>query len=240
VLIRGAPSDEEEAFGMPERDDDIAVIEEELEPITQEQGEANPELLSDERAAAEGILDSEDPAGFAARELQAIEDLLADDAEGEADDEAGGAAPPISKHQKKALRLALTQKGVGETPAGSNDNIYSAHFGFGAQFWCADFVGWALDKTGNEDKEVPWGYPSAVKNILAWGQRNELLRHNPRKGDIFILKPHSHTGLVTSADGTRFTTIEGNTTGATGEAIYVASHERDNAGRDYLFVRFHF
>jgi hypothetical protein len=134
----------------------------------------------------------------------------------------------------------LTQKGIKETPPGSNVNKFSAHFGFGAQEWCADFVAWALDRTGNQDMEVPWGYPSAVVNILEWGQRNELVRHNPRKGDIFVKKPHSHTGLVIRADGDSFMTIEGNTTDATGDCIYVATHARDNADRDYWFVRFHF
>ena len=223
---------------MPEPDDDIVVIEEELEPITREQGEEHPELLADPAAASEGILDYEDPERFAALELEAIEDLLADD-DGEGGDEEGGAAPPISRHQRDALLLALTQKGIRETPPGSNANKYSAYFGFGAQFWCADFVAWALDRTGNQDKEVPWGYPSAVVNILAWGQENELVRHNPRKGDIFVKKPHSHTGLVIRADGTSFTTIEGNTSGPDGD-VYVATHERDNADRDYHFIRHHF
>jgi hypothetical protein len=224
---------------MPELDEDIAVIEEDLEPITREQGEEHPELLADPAAGAEGILDYVDPVRFAALELEAIEDLLRDEDEGEADDEEGGAPPPISRHQRRALRLALTQKGIKETPPGSNINMYSDYFGFGAQFWCADFVGWALDKTGNQNMEVPWGYPSAVVNILAWGQDNEIVRHNPRKGDIFIVKPHSHTGLVIRADGTRFMTIEGNTSGPEGD-VYVATHERDNADRDYHFIRHHF
>ena len=119
-------------------------------------------------------------------------------AEQDPDDETGGAAP-ISRHQRRALRLALTQKGIRETPPGSNVNIYSKYFGFGAQFWCADFVAWSLDKTGNQDRKVPWGYPSAVENITRWGKRNGKIHSRPQKGDIFTRRDGKHTGWVVSS-----------------------------------------
>src|SRR5262245_12255474 len=144
---------------MPEPEDDLVEIPEEIREITREEAEENPGLRSDPSSSTEGVLDGEDPS-FETRELEATEELLA-----EGDDEAGDAAPQISGHQRNALKLALTQKGPRETPPGSNRNIYSAYFGFGPQFWCADFVAWALDKTGDRDKKVAWGYPSAVKNI---------------------------------------------------------------------------
>src|SRR5437870_10429274 len=37
---------------------------------------------------------------------------------------------------------------------------------------CADFVAYCVDRTGNGDRKVPWGYPSAVSNITAWGQKH--------------------------------------------------------------------
>ena len=145
---------------------------------------------------------------------------------------------PISPHQRRALKLAVTQKGIRETPPGSNCNPYSSYFGFGCQFWCADFVAWALDRTGDRDKKVPWGYPSAVKSINAWAQQNGKLHSQPQKGDIFTYKNHGHTGFVLKADGSRFTTIEGNTSGPSG-TVYVASHLRDASSGQYFFVRHH-
>ena len=220
---------------MPE-DDRIEFPDDEYtSEITQAEAKANPDLLSNPSAAKEGVLDAEDPEGFAELEVAAAEDLLAEE---DPDDESGGAAP-ISLHQRKALRLALTQKGIRETPPGSNVNIYSKYFGFGAQFWCADFVAWALDKTGNEDHEVPWGYPSAVENITRWGKRNGKIHSRPQKGDIFTRRDGEHTGWVQSSQGTSFMTIEGNTDGPDGRIIWVASHARDSASGMYFFVRHH-
>jgi hypothetical protein len=129
-----------------------------------------------------------------------------------------------------------------EHPRGSNDNKYSRYFGYGPQFWCADFVSWAFDKTGNGDHKAPWGYPSAVESITRWGDEHRRLHSNPRAGDIFTRKDGEHTGLVLSVDGSMFTTIEGNTT-ETGEtdpekAFYAASHTRDASDGLYYFVRF--
>ena len=138
----------------------VETLDEE-EQVTRAEAEENPFLRADPSHAADGVLDHEDPARFEELEMAAAEEILADD------DEPTRGPGPISAHQRKALRLAVTQKGVRETPPGSNNNPYSKYFGFGPQFWCADFVAWALDRTGNRDKKVPWGYPSAVENITA-------------------------------------------------------------------------
>jgi len=210
--------------------DELIEIPETIEEITPEDVERDPSLLGDEGKAQEGVLD--DTVDFEARELEATEDVLSVDDDGEA----GGAGPGISAHQQRALTLALSQKGMREHPQGSNDNMYSRYFGFGPQFWCADFVAFCVDKTGNRDHKVPWGYPSAVKNITAWGQRNNRIHSMPQKGDIFTRKDGMHTGFVTSAQGSSFVTIEGNTSGPGGD-FYVASHTRDASSGLYFFVR---
>jgi hypothetical protein len=214
--------------------DDLVEIPEEMQEITREEAEANPQLRADPSMATEGVLDHEDPAKFEELEMAAAEEILAE----EEDDPTRGPAP-ISPHQRRALRLAVTQKGVRETPPGSNRNPYSKYFGFGPQFWCADFVAWALDRTGNRDKRVPWGYPSAVENITAWGQARGLIHSQPRKGDIFTYKNGKHTGFVLKADGSSFISIEGNTGGPVG-TVYVASHARDASDGTYFFVRHSF
>jgi hypothetical protein len=147
----------------------------------------------------------------------------------------------ITPHQQAALALALSQKGIRETPPGSNRQKYSKYFGFGAQFWCADFVAFCMDRTGNRDHKVPWGYPSACVNIASWGKKTGKIHSQPQRGDIFVLKDANnsnicvHTGFVTSVDGSKFMTIEGNTSGPQGD-VYVASHSRDASSGMYSFV----
>lgn len=137
----------------------------------------------------------------------------------------------------QAVALALQQQGMRERPCPSNRNPYSAYFGYGPQFWCADFVAWCFDRTGNQDKKVPWGYPSAVLNITAWAQRQGLLVSTPRRGDIFTYKSGGHTGLVTAAGGGTFSTIEGNTKGRDGTTCWVAQHKRSTTDGRYHYVR---
>jgi hypothetical protein len=214
--------------------DELVEIPETIAEVTEDDVKRDPSLLGDEGKAEDGVLDEEvDPVQLATRELEATEGviLFSDD-----DPEAGGAGPGISAHQQQALALAISQKGMREHPQGSNDNMYSRYFGFGPQFWCADFVAYCVDRTGNRDHKVPWGYPSAVKNITAWGQRNNLIHSMPQKGDIFTRKDGMHTGFVTSAQGSSFMTIEGNTSGPGGD-FYVASHARDASSGLYFFVR---
>ena len=59
----------------------------------------------------------------------------------------------------------------------------------------------------------------------------------------FTYKNHGHTGLVLSAHGSSFITIEGNTgppagTSSPSDSVWVASHSRDASDGTYFFVRF--
>ena len=103
-----------------------------------------------------------------------------------------------------------------EKPCPTNRNPYSTYFGYGPQYWCADFVAWCFDRTGNRDRKVPWGYPSSVANITVWAQRRGLIVSSPRRGDIFTRRDGAHAGLVVGVGGGTFSTIEGNTTGPAG------------------------
>jgi len=136
----------------------------------------------------------------------------------------------------RAVAVALRQQGRREDPCGTNRNPYSTYFGFGPQFWCADFVAWCVDTTGDRDRRVAWGPPSAVRTITAWAERSGLVVPTPARGDIFAYRNGAHCGLVTGSDDERFTTIEGNTTGRDGKTCWVAQHTRrvDDA---YYFVR---
>jgi CHAP domain len=219
-------------------EDDSVEIKEEIVEISREEAEAYPERRADPATAREGVLDDGSPAFDTDALEAAAEAALGEDGTGAA---AGGgaAASSITAHQRRALALAVSQKGPRETPLGSNCNPYSRYFGFGCQFWCADFVAYCVDRTGNHDHKVPWGYPSAVRNITAWGQRNGKIHSRPQKGDIFTRKDGGHTGFVLNAQGSGFMTIEGNTGGPLGD-VYVASHQRDASSGLYYFVRYNF
>ena len=226
---------------MTEPEDDLVEIPEKLVPITRPDAEAHPEQCADPTKAKDGVLDDENP-DFAESGMQAVEEVMLGEGAGAA---AGGAAAASSMtaHQRRTLALALAQKGPTETthrtPLGSNCNPFSRYFGFGCQFWCADFIAYCVDRTGNHDHKVPWGYPSAVKNITAWGQQHGKIHSRPQKGDIFTYKSGEHTGLVLSVQGSSFMTVEGNTSGPLGD-FYVASHSRDASSGQYWFVRWNF
>ena len=136
----------------------------------------------------------------------------------------------------RAVAAALRQQGRREDPCGSNRNPYSRYFGFGAQFWCADFVAWCIDTTSDHDKRVAWGLPPAVRQITARAERSGLVVANPERGDIFTYRNGAHCGLVTGANGERFTTVEGNTTGRDGATCWVAQHTR-RVDETYYYVR---
>jgi hypothetical protein len=136
----------------------------------------------------------------------------------------------------RAILAALHQQGRREDPCGSNRNPFSTYFGLGAQFWCADFVAWCIDTTGDHDRRVAWGPPSAVRTITAWAERHGLLVSVPERGDIFTYRNGAHCGLVTGSNVDRFTTVEGNTTGRDGKTCWVAQHTR-RVDEIYYFVR---
>jgi hypothetical protein len=137
---------------MPDSDDDRVELDQPVQEVTQEEGERDPGLLADPKQSAEGILDDEDPEKFIDAELEAAEETVLADEEDEGEAASG---PPVSRHVRRALKLAVSQKGIRETPQGRNCNPYSKYFGFGCQFWCADFVSFCLAKTSNQDKKVP-------------------------------------------------------------------------------------
>jgi CHAP domain len=232
---------------MSDYEDDLVELPNEIKEITQEEAEARPELRADPSKAPEGIRDDEDPANFEELEAEAAEAVVLEDEEEAGGAGGGGGAGAgegggLRPHLRRALALGVSQKGMREHPRGSNKNKYSRYFGFGPQFWCADFVSYCLDKTGNEDHKAPWGYPSAVENITAWGQKHGRIHSNPKRGDIFTRKDGEHTGFVLSVQGSTFMTIEGNTTEAGSsdpdKAFFVASHARNVSDGLYFFVRF--
>lgn len=94
-------------------------------------------------------------------------------------------------------------------------DVYPAYQG---QAWCACFVSWVFMKAfGLETakkllKHWPYVYCPTLGSLFT---KNA----NPKKGDIVIFYRNgtfAHTGIVISVNGDQFTTIEGNTSGASG------------------------
>lgn len=89
---------------------------------------------------------------------------------------------------------------------------------FQAQPWCAAFVSWVFMKALGQArakellKHWPYVYCPTMKGLFT-------LNANPKVGDIVIFwrnNVFAHTGIVIAVDGDKFTTIEGNTSGASG------------------------
>lgn len=84
--------------------------------------------------------------------------------------------------------------------------------------WCAAFVSWCFMKAFGQDKAKkllkhwPYVYCPTLGNLFT---KNA----NPKVGDIVIFYHNgtfTHTGIVTAVNGDRFSTVEGNTSGASG------------------------
>lgn len=84
--------------------------------------------------------------------------------------------------------------------------------------WCAAFVSWCFMKAFGQDKAKkllkhwPYVYCPTLGNLF-------VKNANPKVGDIVIFYHNgtfTHTGIVTAVSGDRFSTIEGNTSGASG------------------------
>lgn len=148
---------------------------------------------------------------------------------------------------ENALSVARNQVGVREEPPGSNTgrmvSQYLSSVGLAPGYpWCAAFVYWVIEFAGwvLRMTELPFIRTASCEMIRRWAEENDLLRSHPVPGDVFLYVASgraSHTGFVTSVNGVRFTTIEGNTNlGGSREGIGVFQRSRPLSG-PYQFVR---
>lgn len=138
---------------------------------------------------------------------------------------AGGTeSPPVSGIDDvvaEAVQVALGENGVMEEPLGSNRgakvNEYNKTAGVAAgSLWCMAFVYWSfVQAAARTGKANPMPKTAYCPFLYTWGKKHGKLVTTPQRGDIFLVKGgdngHFHTGLVTSASGKSFGTIEGNT-----------------------------
>lgn len=119
---------------------------------------------------------------------------------------------------ERAVKVARTQLGVTEDPAGSNwgpqVSKYIRQCGYTFPvYWCGAFVSWCLSEAG---AKVPtWirlGYTGYITADARAGANNlrAISWENARPGDI-VVYAFDHIGMIESVSGDTLTAIEGNT-----------------------------
>lgn len=137
---------------------------------------------------------------------------------------------PIEKSElEKVIEVAKAEIGYLEKKSNSQLDSKTANAGYNnyvkywsvkpewnGAYWCAAFVCWVFTEALGKEraKELLKHYPYVYCPTLA----GLFTRYsNPKVGDIVIFWKNgefAHTGIVIAVDGDKFTTIEGNTSGA--------------------------
>lgn len=128
----------------------------------------------------------------------------------------------------KAVAVAASQKGVTESPRGSNRTKYGDWFGFNGVAWCSIFVAWVLASIGLDPRAAIDGYASCASALAGWRRLGRTIaRDRIEPGDVLFYKigrrgnATNHTGFATSKPYRRgvarrwfVDAIEGNTNAA--------------------------
>lgn len=137
---------------------------------------------------------------------------------------------PIEKSElEKVIEVAKGELGYLEKRSNSQLDSKTANVGdrnyvkywsvkpeWNGAYWCAAFVCWVFTEALGKErakqllKHYPYVYCPTMAKLFK-------LYANPKVGDIVIFWRHgefAHTGIVIAVDGDKFTTIEGNTSGA--------------------------
>ena len=140
-------------------------------------------------------------------------------------DEFGGkepAPPPKDSLRERALKKAIGEIGVKESPPNSNRTKYGAWYGMDGSPWCAMFCTWAFEQVGDSPsfaKGKSYAYvPYIVNDAIA--KRNGLqVVTSPTPGDLVCYDWNfdgvfDHVGIFEAwaqGSGSTFTACEGNT-----------------------------
>lgn len=122
---------------------------------------------------------------------------------------------------EKALKYKNNKEILYDKTKGASDENTTKHWfeikqEWQGQPWCAIWICWVFTRALGEKrakellKHYPYTYCPTMSGLFT-------LYANPKVGDIVIFKRSGtfvHTGLVIAVDGDKFTTIEGNTSGA--------------------------
>lgn len=161
------------------------------------------------------------------------------------------AAIPKVPTRVKAMRLAKTQIGVHESPAGSNRQKYGEWYGANGQFWCAMFVSWCFTHVG---RPLHYAYVPYIVDDARAGRNKLSLIHwsSAMPGDLVCFDWEGngvadHIGIIVSIDHRTgaMVTIEGNTSkqndlsGSQSNGGIVAVRTNRTLSEVQAFVRVH-
>ena len=140
----------------------------------------------------------------------------------------------------KVLEVAKSQIGVREL-TGNNDGVavekYLKSVGLGKGYaWCMSLVYWCCKESYPINPLVRTGGV-----LREWNETTLRKVTKPVVGSIFIMdfgQGKGHTGFVTGINGTKITTIEGNTNvGGSRDGIGVFARERNiNTIKGYILL----
>lgn len=123
--------------------------------------------------------------------------------------------------RNKVLEIAEAQVGVREDPAGSNRQKYGEAYGVNGVPWCIQFLWWIFAQSGESGAFYGGEKTASAGELLRWAKKAGRTKPPAQlaRGDLVILcfdgsGDTQHGGIVTSPQGYKFITIEGNTSAA--------------------------
>lgn len=129
------------------------------------------------------------------------------------------AAAALKPLRARALARAITQLGVEENPAGSNQQKFGVWYGANGEAWCAMFVTWAYVLEGSTAfaRRTRWAYVPWIVAAARAGHYGLAITTSPQPGDLACYDWDrdgiaDHVGLYERGRaGGEFDAIEGNT-----------------------------
>jgi hypothetical protein len=152
----------------------------------------------------------------------------------------GKAVADVSGVAARAVAVAKRELDTGvfeddNDNRGSRIDEYENLFGLKGQAWCAMFVYFCFHTAATEGgAKNPLPKIALASALYNWAKSNDKLVDQPQAGDVLIVKPGTHVGLVTgSAAGGKVPSIEGNTWSHGTkenhvEGVYAKSHPLDS------------
>lgn len=143
--------------------------------------------------------------------------------------------------RERALAKAITQIGYEESPPGTNGNRYGAAYGVDNEPWCAMFVTWCVETTGNSpsfEMGSRYAYVPYLLDDARAGRYGLSVTGDPDPGCCVVYDWQGdgvtdHVGFFEAWTGGRtFTAVEGNTSvsGSQSNGGEVLRRERDAGG----------
>jgi CHAP domain len=150
--------------------------------------------------------------------------------------------------RQRALEQAVSQLGYTESPAGSNNNKYGSWYGQNYQPWCAMFVTWCYEQSGDSPSFVKGSRYAYCPYVVADARANRYgltTTDDPIPGDLVVYDwggdtVYDHIGLFERwTNGTsQFNALEGNTSvDNNSNGGEVMRRNRSRSGQGTVFVR---